>query len=106
MGTTIEVGGSRNHLNYTNTILEWGSRNSWWYEFKWCHLYLFNIQEKGLEVYKTQGLIQQSCQTFYKKLKFFYNRNNYLTNQIWNSDEARIQGGKKIGASMLAKCGS
>jgi hypothetical protein len=35
-----------------------------------------------------------------------YKGNNYLINHIWNSDETRIQGGEKIGASMLTKCGS
>jgi hypothetical protein len=63
-------------------------------------------QAKRLEVSKAQGLIQQSCQTFYNNLQLLYNKHNYDVNHIWNSDEIGIQAGKQARAKILAKHGS
>jgi hypothetical protein len=44
------------------------SGTSWWYWFKHKHL-KFNIcQAKGLDINRAQGLIIQSCQSFYQNL--------------------------------------
>jgi hypothetical protein len=47
-------------------------RNSWWYWFKHRHPKL-NIQlAKGLDVYKSEGLTNQSCDIFYQNLQSLY----------------------------------
>jgi hypothetical protein len=38
--------------------------------------------KKGLEVFKTQGLITNSCNYFYK-LQALYTQNTYNENNIW-----------------------
>ncbi len=59
-----------------------------------------------MDVSWTQGLIIQSCQSFYHNLQSFYNKHNYVVDYIWNFDETCIQIRRQSKARVPAKRGS
>lgn len=62
-------------VNY-GTIVVFGSSA---YNLNWT----FDIKKKGLEVYKAQDLITNSCNYFYNKLQALYTQNIYNEDNIW-----------------------
>jgi hypothetical protein len=61
---------------------------------------------KGLKIYKTQGLISYSYNSFYQNLQALYIQHGNSVDHIWNSNRIRIQACKQLGAHVLAKWGS
>jgi hypothetical protein len=46
--------------------------------------------EKGLDIYKAQGLALATYNSFYENQQSLYNKHNYFPNHIWNCDETGI----------------
>jgi len=57
-------------------------RSSWQYWFKRRNHELNIHQAEGLDNNQAQGLIIQSCQSFYQNLQSLYNKHNYVTCHI------------------------
>ncbi len=62
--------------------------------------------EKGLDIYKAQGLALATYNSFYENQQSLYNKHNYFPNHIWNCDETRIQASRQSNIGVLAKKGS
>jgi hypothetical protein len=54
---------------------------------------MFIRQAKGLKVCKAQGLIQQSCQTFYNNLQLLYNKK--ITQRITHGIMMKLNSSKQ-----------
>ncbi len=58
---------------------------------------------KGLEVCRIQGLIVNTCKTFYIYLQTLYNQHSYAPDHVWNSYEIGIQVPRHTGIKALVK---